>query len=415
MPKSGELAKITVLNLNNFAMNDKEKQIEAVLTRGVENIYPSKEALKKLLMSGKKITLYCGYDPNSPTLHIGHGITIRKLAQFQQLGHQVIFLFGDFTGQIGDPDKLSVRQQISHQEVLANLTGWKKQIRNLINTDKIGFKFNSKWLSKLQFSDLIEIAKNFTVQQLMDRDMFQERLKIDRPIYLHEFFYPLMQAYDSVAMDVDLEIGGNDQTFNMLAGRTLMKAMKGKEKFVLTMKLLADPTGKKMGKSEGNMITLADTPNDIYGKVMSWTDEMILPAFEILTSVPMPEIAQIKKDLQNGKNPKILKMLLAYKVVEVYHGQPAAITAEENFKQVFEEGLNPDQMPVFKTDKRNIIEVLIVTKLASSKMEARRLIAQGGVKVDTKTIDSEDFKIGKIDADGVVIQKGKRHFAKIVD
>ncbi|MFA6215694.1 MAG: tyrosine--tRNA ligase [Patescibacteria group bacterium] len=397
-------------------MNDKEKQIEELLTRGVENIYPSKEALKKLLMSGKKPRLYHGIDPTGPTLHLGHLVQLLKLKQFQDLGCEVIILIGDFTAQIGDPtDKAAARKPLTHAQVLNNAKDYKKQIAKILNLKKIIFKYNFSWLAKLDFADLIKLASNFTAQQILARDMFKKRMAEGKDLYFHEFLYPMMQAYDSVAMDVDLEIGGNDQMFNMLAGRTLMKKMKDKEKFVLTTKLLADPTGKKMGKSEGNMITLADAPNDIYGKVMSWTDEMILPAFEILTSVPMPEIAQIKKDLQNGKNPKILKMLLAYKVVEVYHGQPAAITAEENFKQVFEEGLNPDQMPVFKTDKRNIIEVLIVTKLASSKMEARRLIAQKGIKVDTKTIDSEDFKIGKIDADGVVIQKGKRHFAKIVD
>ncbi|MFA6322045.1 MAG: tyrosine--tRNA ligase [Candidatus Buchananbacteria bacterium] len=395
-------------------MKDQESKIDEILSRGVENIYPDKETLKKVLMSGKKIKLYCGFDPNAPTLHIGHGIAIRRLAKFQELGHKVIFLFGDFTGQIGDPDKLSVRQQITHEQVLENLKGWKKQIKNLIDIDKIEFKFNSKWLAKLSFTDLIDIAKHFTVQKMMARDMFQERLKIDRPIYLHEFFYPLMQAYDSVEMDVDLELGGNDQTFNMLCGRDLMKAMKNKEKFVLTLKLLADPTGKKMGKSEGNMIELADKPEEIYGKIMSWTDAMIIPALEILTDVPIAEIKEIEKEMKEGKNPKICKMLLAYKVVEIYCGQKAAISAEEHFKQVFEERLNPEDIIEFKIKSRNIIDVLLETKLASSKSEARRLIKEGGVKVDTIKVTDENFIIKEIDADGVVIQKGKRHFVKLV-
>lgn len=396
-------------------MKDLEKKVDEILNRGVENVYPNKESLKKVLLSGKKIKLYCGFDPNAPTLHIGHGIAIRRLAKFQELGHHVIFLFGDFTGQIGDPDKLSVRQQITHDQVLENLKGWKKQIKNLIDTDKIEFKFNSKWLGKLNFADIISIAQNFTVQQMMARDMFQERLKIDRPIYLHEFFYPLMQAYDSVEMDVDLELGGNDQTFNMLAGRTLMKAMKGKEKFVLTTKLLSDPTGKKMGKSEGNMITLADEPKDIYGKVMSWSDEMILPAFEILTDLPMAEIKEIENEMKAGANPKKYKMLLAYKVVEIYCGKENAISAEESFKQVFQEGLNPEKIPVFKIKERNIVEVLVKTGLAETKSQARRLIKEGGVKVDQKTVKDENFVIEKIDKDGVVIQKGKRFFAKIIE
>ena len=395
-------------------MKDLEKKVDEILNRGVENIYPDKESLKKVLLSGKKIKLYCGFDPNAPTLHIGHGIAIRRLAKFQELGHHVIFLFGDFTGQIGDPDKLSVRRQITHQEVLENLKGWKKQIKNLIDVDKIDFKFNSKWLGKLNFSDIINIAQNFTVQQMIGRDMFQERLKVDRPIYLHEFFYPLMQAYDSVEMDVDLELGGNDQTFNMLAGRTLMKAMKGKEKFVLTTKLLSDPTGKKMGKSEGNMITLADEPRDIYGKVMSWSDGMILPGFEILTDIPAEEIVVIEKEMKDGANPKKFKMLLAYKVVEVYCGKENAISAEESFKQIFEEGLNPVNIPVFKIKERNIVDVLVAVKLAESKSQARRLIKEGGVRVDQKVIENENFEIKDIDKDGVVIQKGKRFFVKIV-
>lgn len=395
-------------------MQDLEKKVDELLSRGVENIYPSKEKLKQLLMSGKKIKLYCGYDPNAPTLHIGHGITIRKLAKFQELGHHVIFLFGDFTGQIGDPDKLSVRQQITHKQVLENLKGWKKQIQNLIDIKKVDFKFNSKWLAKLTFTDLIDIAKHFTVQQLISRDMYQERLKIERPIYLHEFFYPLMQAYDSLEMDVDLELGGNDQTFNMLCGRDLVRAVKNKEKAVLTLKLLEDPTGKKMGKSEGNMIELADAPQEIYGKVMSWTDAMIIPALEILTDMPMAEIAEIKKEMDNGENPKKFKMLLAYKVVEVYCGNQAAIAAEESFKQIFEEGLNPDNIPEFKVSSNNIIDILVETKLAVSKSEARRLIQDGGVKVDQKKVSDENFVITDIDADGVVIQKGKRFFAKII-
>ncbi len=395
-------------------MINKDQQIKELIERGVENVYPKKETLYKVLSSGKKIKVYCGYDPNSPTLHIGHGITIRKLAKFQQLGHKVIFLFGDFTGQIGDPDKLSVRQQLTHQQVLDNLKGWKNQIKNLVDIEKIEFKFNSKWLSKLTFSDLIEIAKNFTVQQMLSRDMYQERIKKDRPIYLHEFFYPLMQAYDSVVMDVDLEIGGNDQTFNMLAGRDLVKAMKNKEKMVLTMKLLEDPTGKKMGKSEGNMISLSDKPSEMYGKIMSWTDEMIIPALEILTDVPIVEISQTKAELERGKNPKMIKMQLAYKVVEIYCGRQAAAKAEEDFKKIFVEKLNPEEILVFKIKERNIVEVLVATKLANSKSEARRLLKQGGIKVDGKEIKEENFIIEKIAKNGVVIQKGKRYFAKLV-
>ncbi|MEK7653577.1 MAG: tyrosine--tRNA ligase [Patescibacteria group bacterium] len=391
-----------------------EKLIDEILTRGVENIYPDKASLKKLLMSSKRIRLYCGYDPNSPTLHIGHGITIRKLAKFLTLGHEVIFLFGDFTGQIGDPDKLSARRQITHAEVLKNLKGWKKQIKNIIDTNKVVFKFNSKWLGKLTLKDMISAATHFTGQQMMDRDMFQERIKAGRPIYLHEFFYPLMQAYDSVVMDVDLEIGGNDQMFNMLAGRTLMKKMKNKEKFVLTTKLLADPTGKKMGKSEGNMITLVDSPENMYGKVMSWPDEMIIPAFEILTDA---DFKQKEKELKSGKNPRDLKMELAHEVVKVYLGEPVARHAEMEFKRVFQKKEKPIDIPEVaikdKDGKIGVLDLFVKAGLAKSNSEVRRLIKEGAIIIDDKKITNENLAL-VIPAEGLLLQRGKKLFKRAV-
>jgi len=396
-------------------MSDKEQKIKEVLERGVENIYPDKASLEKVLKSGKKLRIYNGIDPTGK-LQIGHGVVLNKLRQFQELGHEVILLIGDFTAMIGDPtDKMATRKQLTRKQVLENTKGYKELIGKILDLKKAEFKHNSQWLDKLNFLDVINLASEFSVQRLLERDMFEKRMKEGKIVHLHEFLYPMMQAYDSVVMDVDLEIGGNDQTFNMLAGRTLMKKMKNKEKFVLVMKLLEDPSGKKMGKTEGNAVSLTDKAEEMYGKVMSWTDGMISPAFETATNTPWEEVLQVKKDLVNGKNPKILKMLLAYKIVEMYHGTQASIAAEENFKQVFEEKLNPDDIPVFKTKARNIIEVLVATKLASSKTEARRLLKQGGVKVDGKKIEAEDFVIKKIDQDGTVIQKGKRHFAKIVN
>src|SRR5258708_32925950 len=251
---------------------------DEVLTRGVAQILPTKEGLSEL-MSKRKITLYQGFDPTAPSLHVGHFIGIRKLAQFQKLGHKVIFLIGDFTGIIGEPtDKSAARKRQTKEEVLENLKDYKKEVEKVIDftgPNAAEVRFNSKWLAKLTFEDLIEISSHFTVQQMIERDMFQERIKDEKPIYLHEFFYPLMQGYDSVAMDVDLEIGGNDQMFNMLAGRTLMREFKGKEKFVLACKLLTDASGKKMGKAEGNMITLAEKPETMFGQIISWTDGMI--------------------------------------------------------------------------------------------------------------------------------------------
>ncbi|OGY47771.1 MAG: tyrosine--tRNA ligase [Candidatus Buchananbacteria bacterium RIFCSPHIGHO2_02_FULL_38_8] len=393
---------------------DKQKVNEA-LTRGVEAIYPNKQMLEKVLLSGKKLRIYNGIDPTG-RLHIGHGVQLLKLRQFQDLGHEIIVLIGDFTARIGDPtDKLAARKQLTREQVTKNSADYKKLIGRILDTKKSNIRFlhNEEWTNKLKPEDMLELASYFTVQRLLERDMFEKRMKLGKEIHLHEFLYPVFQAYDSVTMGVDMEIGGNDQTFNMLAGRTLMKKMKNKEKFVLTTKLLEDPTGKKMGKTEGNMINLDDRPGEMYGKIMSWTDSMIVPAFEIATNEPLTVVSQVKKDLANGKNPKILKMLLAYSIVKMYHGTPEAIKAEEQFKQVFEQKLNPDEIKEFKVESKNIINVLVETKLASSKSEARRLINQGGIKVDTKTVKDESFQIGKIDKDGVVIQKGKRHFAKV--
>ncbi|MDD2807334.1 MAG: tyrosine--tRNA ligase [Patescibacteria group bacterium] len=395
-------------------MADQAEKIKEVLTRGVENIYPSPEALGKVLASGKKIKLYTGIDPTGD-LHIGHGVVLNKLRQFQQLGHHVIVLIGDFTATVGDPtDKAATRKPLTKKQVLTNAKNYKALIGKTLDLKKTEFRFNSAWLSKMKVDNFFELISHFTVQRLLERDMFANRLKEGRPIHAHEFLYPVLVGYDCVALDVDLELGGNDQTFNMLAGRTLMKSLKNKEKFVMATKLLVDPTGKKMGKTEGNMVNLDDSPQDIYGKVMSWPDTLIVTAMEIATDIPMAEVKQVGNELAAGKNPKILKMLLAYKLVEKYHSTTEAIKAEENFKQVFEEGLNPDEIPVFKIKTRRLVDVLVETKLASSRTEARRLIVQGGIKVDTKKVTDENFVISKLDADGVVIQKGKRHFAKIL-
>lgn len=395
-----------------------EAKIESILSRGVENIYPDKESLKKLLMSGKRIRLYCGYDPTASTLHIGHGITIRKLAKFLELGHEVIFLFGDFTAQVGDPtDKLAARKPLTHKEVMKNLAGWKKQIKNIIDLRKVIFKFNSKWLSKLSFAELLKLSSYFTAQQTLARGMFKERMSQGKDLYLNEFMYPIMQAYDSVAMDVDLEIGGNDQMFNMLAGRTLMKKMKDKEKFVLTTKLLEDPTGHKMGKSEGNMITLLDSPADMYGKVMSWPDTMILPAFEILTDISDETLLALKTELQVNKvNPRDFKMQLAREVVKIYLGDKASQTAEDNFKRIFQAGQKPEEIKQIKIKNQTIgvLDLFVLAGLAKSNSEVRRLIKEGALKINDEKITAEDLKVS-VTKDGLILQKGHRQFIKITN
>lgn len=395
-----------------------EARVEEVLTRGVENVYPDKATLKKALMSGRRLRLYCGFDPTATSLHIGHGIQIKKLEEFRRLGHEVIFLYGGFTAMVGDPtDKAQARKALTATQVKKNAMGWKAQIKNIINVKKIVFKNNHNWLAKLKFADILQLTSYFTAQQMLARDMFQKRMEEGKDLYLNEFMYPLMQAYDSVAMDVDLEIGGNDQMFNMLAGRTLMKKMKNKEKFVLTTKLLADPTGKKMGKTEGNMISLSDSPEEMFGKVMSWTDGMIVPALEIITDLPLELVAQVEEKLKNSAlNPRDAKLDLAYEVVKVYLGEVAAEKGRANFKRVFQEKDKPLEIPEVKisgADKIGVLDLFSQAGLTSSNGEARRLITEKALKIDDALVTSVDLKI-EITDQGLLLQRGKKQFTKVI-
>lgn len=400
-----------------MAATDKES-IEKLLTRGVEEIYPSREALEERLLTGKKLKLYLGVDPTSPNLHIGHAIGLRKLREFQDLGHEVILLIGSFTAMIGDPtDKMAARVQLTRKEVLKNASDYKKQAAKILNfsgSNAAKIMFNHKWLGKMSFEDVVELASHFTVQQMSERDMFDRRLKEGKPVYLHEFLYPLMQGYDTVAMDVDLEVGGSDQTFNMLAGRTLMKQMKEKEKFVVTTKLLVNDEGKKMSKTEGGLINLDDAPEEMYGKLMAMDDSMILPYFEIATDVDMAEIEGMKIQLDNGVNPRDLKARLASTIVAMYYSEEEAKKAAEAFDSVFRDKAMPEDMAEYKVaEPSSIVDVLVFAGLANSKSEARRQIEQGAVKVDGVRVESIDTNIEGTE-DGVVLQKGKRHFVKIV-
>ena len=399
-------------------ITDKNK-VQEVLMRGVENIYPNRETFEKFLMSGKKIRIYCGFDPSAPALHIGNAISLMKLGQFQELGHEIIFLVGDFTGMIGDPtDKTAARKKLTRKEVLSNAKNYKKQASAYIkfsgaNPAKI--MYNSKWHDKLSFKDLIEVTSNFTAQQMFARDMFQERIKAEKPIYLHEFLYPVAQAYDSVVMDVDLEVGGNDQTFNMLCGRDLMKAMKNKEKFVLTMKLLVDASGKKMGKTEGNIVNLDETPENMYGQVMSWPDGVLESGLELCANLSSAEVKGMVEQIKKGLNPRDIKMRLAYEITKINHGEKKGAAAEEYFVKTVQKKEVPEEITNFQSSKCsvNIVELLLQVGLAASKSEARRLIEQGGVKVDGNVIKDIN-KIVEIVENGVLLQKGKRGFVKVI-
>lgn len=389
-------------------------KIEEVLTRGVEKIYPSKEGLEKVLRSGKKIRLYQGFDPSMPNLHLGNMVGVLKLKQFQDLGHEVIFLVGDFTGMIGDPtDKTSSRPQLTRKQVLENCKNWKEQASKVLNfsgKNPARFLYNSQWLSKLSFTELLNLARHLTYQQTIKREMFQKRLGQDKDIYLHEFLYPLMQGYDSVHMNVDLEIGGSDQMFNMLVGRDLMKKLKNKEKFVLTTKLLVDSKGEKIGKTTGNALFLNASPNEMYGGVMSFPDEVIPSAFELLTAIPLQLIKSLEKEL----SPMDLKKRLAFEIVKMYHGEKDAKNAEKEFEQVFQKGQLPEEnitvYSIKPTKKQDIIEILTTSGLVKSNSEAKRLINQGGVDIDGFTL--KEFSTDKV-KDGTVIRAGKKKFVKI--
>jgi len=385
-------------------------KIEEVLTRGVEKIYPSKEGLEKVLRSGKKFRIYNGIDPTGK-LHLGHMVVLRKLRQLQDLDQEIIVLMGDFTAQIGDPtDKLATRKQLTKAEVERNSANYKELIGKILDLKRANVRFlhNEEWTNKLKPVDMLQIASQFTVSQLLERDMFQKRIEEGKEIYVHEFLYPIFQAYDSVTMNVDMEIGGNDQTFNMLAGRTLMKKMINKEKFVLTTQLLTEPGKEKMGKTEGNLIALDEKPSEMFGKIMSWPDEMIQPGFILLTDIPMEKVET------EQLNPIEKKKWLAREIVTNLHSEKDAKNAEKEFEQVFQKGQLPEEnitvYSIKPTKKQDIIEILTTSGLVKSNSEAKRLINQGGVDIDGFTL--KEFSTDKV-KDGTVIRAGKKKFVKI--
>lgn len=394
-------------------------KIDWFLDHAVEHIYPSREALRERLLTGARITVYLGIDPTADFIHMGNALSMKKLAELQELGHHIILLIGDFTAMIGDPtDKSATRKKQTREQVLENCRRYKEQAARILRFDgenPAELLFNSDWLAKMSFSDVVELASHFTVQQMLERDMFEKRLEEGKPIHLHEFLYPLMQGYDSVAMEVDMEVGGNDQTFNMLAGRTLIREMKGKEKFVIAGRLLADETGKKMGKSEGNAIALTDSSEDIFGKVMSWTDAMVLPGFEICTDMTKDQIADIKERIAKGENPMAFKIALGKEIVRWLSGDEAAEAAAEHFTRVHQQGERPEVIPEHRVGSSSIelVEALVQSGLVDSKTDARRQIEQGGVRVDDVVV--ADVKtVVTVSAEGTLIQKGKRFFVKLV-
>lgn len=396
-----------------------EKDINEFLDRGVEHIYPSREFLKEKLASGAHLTMYHGIDPTGPTLHIGHSVPLLKLAQLQELGHRIILLIGDFTAMIGDPtDKMAARVPLSKRQVLDNAKQYKKQISHLINfggKNPATLRYNSEWLDTMSGAEMLQLFSHITYAQTIKRDMFQKRIAEDKDLYAHEFMYPALQGYDSVALDVDGEVGGNDQTFNMLMGRDLMRKLKNKEKFVISTKLLVDPSGKKMGKTEGNMVALDEKPEEMFGKIMSWSDVMIVPALELCTRLPVADVAKAKTDLEAGANPRDLKLKLAETVVALYHGETKAHAAREGFLSTFSGGKIPPDLPELKTASGAFLgDCLLSAGLVSSKTDWRRLVGEGAVSMlsesgaPTKILDAS-FKVES----PAVFKVGKHRFLKI--
>jgi len=389
-------------------------QIEEILTRRVEKILPTKEGLAKL-MSQKKIRLYQGFDPSSPNLHVGHLVGLLQLKSFQDLGHEVIFLIGDFTAMIGDPtDKSATRQKLSKEQVQKNAKTYKEQAGKILRfkgDNPAQMKFNSEWLEKLKFNEVLELSSNFTIQQLIERNMFQERLKQNKPIFLHEFIYPLMVTYDALAMEVDLEVGGNDQLFNMAIGRNILKERINKDKFVLTTKLLTDSQGRKIGKTTGNAINLFGDPNDLFGQIMALPDDTIIPAFKLTTTVPLDEISQFESKLDN--DPMSLKKRLAFEVVKLCHGEDRTNQAQSHFQTTIQQGQTPDKVEEFsiKLGKHTLLEICQSAKVGKSNANIKRTITQGGVEFNGKKITDPNQEIDI--KGGEVLKFGKRIFKKV--
>lgn len=392
-------------------------KIEEVLTRGVDKIYPTREGLEKVLRSDKKLTLYQGFDPTGTQLHIGHMTGLMKLRQFQNLGHKVIFLIGDGTGQAGDPSgKTKARDKFfTRDELRKNAIDYVKQASKIVRFEgenAAEIKYNSDWLNKLSLPEILDLIGHVSWQQLAERDLFQERIKSGETLNLREAIYPLLQGYDSVAMKVDLEIGGSDQTFNMLIGRQLVKDYLNKEKFVLTTSLLTDSDGKKIGKTEGNVTAITAPANDLYGMVMSLGDDVIAKCFENLTEISMAKVREMEKKIQAGKNPMVFKKQLAFELTKMLNDEKAAQGAQENFEKTVQSGEMPTDIPTFKvTASKQLLDIIVEANLVTSKSEARRLVEQGAVEVDGKKV-RENLELSP--TDGTIIKAGKRKFIKLI-
>lgn len=407
-----------VLSLTAEQQAEVERQL-AVIRRGVAEIVPEEELVAKLRRSiaqNRPLRVKLGLDPTAPDIHIGHTVVLQKLRQFQELGHEVTLVIGDFTGRIGDPtDKSETRKQLSEEEVKANAATYRRQLFKILDPERTRVVFNSSWLADLKFADVVRLAATCTVARMLEREDFQKRFRQNQSISLHEFFYPLMQGYDSVALRADVELGGTDQKFNLLMGRTLQREYGQEEQVAVMLPLLEGLDGeKKMSKSVGNYIGIDEPPREIYGKTMSIPDALMVKYFELVTDLPLEEVEGIKRGLEDGtRHPRDVKMLLARTLVRMYHGPEAAREAEEHFRTVFQQRSLPPDIEEKEVDPGPvwIVKLLVQTGLAASNGEARRLIEQGGVRVDDAKVSDPGWELAP--ADGTVLQVGKRKFLRL--
>ncbi|WP_088035076.1 tyrosine--tRNA ligase [Evansella clarkii] len=405
--------------LSQEQLAEAKRQIE-IFTQGVQEIIPSEELevkVAKSILENRPLKIKLGLDPSAPDVHLGHTVVLNKMRQFQENGHIIQLLIGDFTGKIGDPTGKSVaRKPLTDEEVKHNAKTYFEQFGKVMDMDKVELHYNSEWLSKLNFEDVIQLAGKITVARLMERDDFEERIALGKPISLHEFFYPLMQGYDSVELECDIELGGTDQHFNILMGRHFQEKF-GKEKQVaMLMPLLEGLDGvEKMSKSKNNYIGIDEAPQEMFGKAMSIPDGLMNKYFELITDFTPEQKDSIKRDVESGKmHPRDAKMLLGSTIVRMYHGKEAAEKAEQHFVSVFREGAIPEEIPVaeWKGNKEiSVVDLLVELQMLNSKSEARRMIENKGVKINGEKI--EDTRAEVFITDGLIVQVGKRKFKKI--
>jgi tyrosyl-tRNA synthetase len=397
-----------------------ERQL-AILKTGAVEIIPEEDFKAKLAESIREqrpLKVKLGLDPSAPDIHLGHTVVIRKLKQFQDLGHQVQLVIGDFTGRIGDPSGRSeIRKPLTEEQVQANARTYVEQYGKILDMERTKVYFNSQWLAPLTFEDVIRLAGTMTLARMLERDDFQKRYTENLPISLHEFFYPLMQGYDSVALETDIEIGGTDQTFNLLVGRHLQRERNLPAQVIMTFPLLEGLDGvQKMSKSLGNYIGINDAPQDMYGKTMSVPDELMLRYYELTTDISPEDLEAMKAGLADGSvHPRDAKMGLAYRLVRMYHGEEAAKEAEQHFRTVFQQNALPEDIPEIiwaGEPKANIIDLLQAAQLVPSRSEGRRMVEQGAVRVNQERVEDSRQEFS-LDAE-LIIQVGKRKFTKLV-